>query len=786
MVLYDKNYNFLGLTSEMLSFLGYEEFTEFKAMHSDFANLFVNKEGYIYKFNNFSWIDFVLYSGTAKKSALLKQKNGNEIEVGVTVKEIFLSKDIEGMDKFFQVKIVSEHFLQSFDNKTKPTTSDSNSSINGLGLNIPIDDIKDTTPDTPPKIPTTANSDFKLDFNALKASEEKPKEKEEIKEPKKATIPDLKLDFLKNEDKKDELPSIKSDFLDSKNLDEPKKEEIQDKKDEMKLDFLKTEKEIQPPTIPQQAEDEKDDMKLDFLKPKEEIQTPSITTPVEDKKDEMKLDFLKTNNEETSSIKDEKEPETLNVEEKLDFLKPEIKLEKEENSKLDFLKSPDDKTQLPNEQEESSSTDDGMKLDFLKPKENIEELINKTEDQENDQDQDSKLDFLKPVEDKNRSVEEKVESISLPEQNEEKLDFLKPKESTEEKLDFTAKKSEKKDDTFLKIPNIPETEDTNLDSNEKFLDHNFDDDLNKTNTQQEVSKEEIPQKIEESKKIEKTEKPSFLNFLKKNKKTQEQPISSNEFKLINPFEEAKEENTNFTLQETNKDRFLEADTGKNKNKIIEQIKQDIKEIDNTKEAHELSNEKKTQLSKTLIPTFDLGSSIEKESEKKSFTSTLNNLFKSDKTSDETEFKNDLDNLNTNSKELLLQPNRVDSESNTSLEQSQKEKNHNINTKIKPALSSLGLEADDENDLLIDFINESKSNIGLMKDILNIEDYSKIIYTLVKIKSSAELLNLDDIIECTNVIKKESQLKNKSQTQYYIGVLEQQIHSLEMYVEKSTV
>ena len=58
MILYDDKYNFLGMSSHTLGFLGYEDIQEFISMHNDFANVFVQKEGFIYKYDNFNWIDF--------------------------------------------------------------------------------------------------------------------------------------------------------------------------------------------------------------------------------------------------------------------------------------------------------------------------------------------------------------------------------------------------------------------------------------------------------------------------------------------------------------------------------------------------------------------------------------------------------------------------------------------------------------------------------------------------------------------------------------------------------
>jgi hypothetical protein len=57
MILYDDKHNFLGMSSHTLGFLGYEDIGDFLSLQKDFAELFVNREGFIYNFDNFNWID---------------------------------------------------------------------------------------------------------------------------------------------------------------------------------------------------------------------------------------------------------------------------------------------------------------------------------------------------------------------------------------------------------------------------------------------------------------------------------------------------------------------------------------------------------------------------------------------------------------------------------------------------------------------------------------------------------------------------------------------------------
>lgn len=89
MVLYDSEANFLAISDDSIKFLGYEDANDFKKYVDDVADLFLVKSGYVYKFNNFSWIDYILHSGAANKSAIVRLKNGNEIEVDLHIKEVY-------------------------------------------------------------------------------------------------------------------------------------------------------------------------------------------------------------------------------------------------------------------------------------------------------------------------------------------------------------------------------------------------------------------------------------------------------------------------------------------------------------------------------------------------------------------------------------------------------------------------------------------------------------------------------------------------------------------------
>ena len=105
MILYDKSGLFLGMGSQELYLLGYEDMEEFRNYHSDIADLFVNKPGFIFKFKNFCWIDYAQHSGTPNKRVLIRTKNGKEIESSLLINEIYLQKELNNTSLFYSVEL---------------------------------------------------------------------------------------------------------------------------------------------------------------------------------------------------------------------------------------------------------------------------------------------------------------------------------------------------------------------------------------------------------------------------------------------------------------------------------------------------------------------------------------------------------------------------------------------------------------------------------------------------------------------------------------------------------
>jgi hypothetical protein len=114
LILYDKDARFLGVSADVLSVLGYEDINAFMTYNNDVADLFVNKQGYVHKFDNFSWISYVLNGSLPNKNVIIKTRNGNEIEASISITELFLN---EKDDKCYLVSL--SNIRQIFNDTSK-------------------------------------------------------------------------------------------------------------------------------------------------------------------------------------------------------------------------------------------------------------------------------------------------------------------------------------------------------------------------------------------------------------------------------------------------------------------------------------------------------------------------------------------------------------------------------------------------------------------------------------------------------------------------------------------
>jgi len=381
MILYNENGEFLGISSETVSFLGYEDTNEFLSLYSDFADLLVEKEGKIYKFKNFSWIDFILYSGAPNKSAVVKMKDGNEADIRLTVKEIILAKELGGIKRCYGVRIISDEFVKiasKVDSNMKFKVSDKKVSLNNL-----LNDTSSLSLPKESKEQEVKEKDLEIDSLSMNYKDSKKDEEKKLNfdfppadELKSSVDDELLLDLNANEEKNNDEKSIKFDF-DNKNENTKESEEIMldfskevhdeansssDLGDLLKIDDVSNEDKTE--------EEETNESQLSFLKSSEDSNSQKL-----EKSSEDTLSFLKIEDEKNSKSEE-------NIQ---DF---ENKNSDVTENNLDFLKITEDSINDTIFEEKKNTPKEENKDDLTK--ENKEEVINQIKSDIKEIDEDPK------------------------------------------------------------------------------------------------------------------------------------------------------------------------------------------------------------------------------------------------------------------------------------------------------------------------------------------------------------------------------------------------------------
>ncbi len=339
MILYDQNFKFIGMSAETLTFLGYEDLEEFCSMHGDFADLFIKREGYIHKFENFSWIHYILYSGAANKKALIGKKNGGELSVEITIKEVFLNQAYDGLEKIYSVKLINENFttISKTDVHDQRSHQNSHFSLQNLtkDFNISQPD-KQESKESKPLYEKPAISKPLLDIE-----KEFQAPKEEIKEPE-INLPEHSGFIL-------------GSFEDTQTKEDHQSEEIDDFKEfepkDEKNEILKIEENIKPfEHIPPKKEEEDE---------KSESSNTAFFNAL--KNEQSKETALNLENDNLKEVEEEQKPFELNF----DLLK----VEKSDTNEAKELKTVENKEP----QNETSLDENEFSLELFDIKSNENE-----------------------------------------------------------------------------------------------------------------------------------------------------------------------------------------------------------------------------------------------------------------------------------------------------------------------------------------------------------------------------------------------------------------------------
>ncbi len=706
MILYDQNFNFLGMSAETLSFLGYENMEDFTAMHSDFAKLFVKKEGYIYNFENFSWIHYVLYSGTANKKAFITKKNEQVVPVDVSIKEIFLNQDFNGITKFYGVKLLHEKFsqLSNYEENRQTSTPQSNISLQNLtGINPKeyqeaTQSIENPKTNSQAQIQPTQEKEFKLNlYEESKPEQEKSTQTQENPIEFKLDIPELS----QNIDEKEVQTTPVQETTDNNSLD-------------FSLNLLADEPKDQVTNTEQLA-----------TLPKDELNIPAQDLP--------------------STHSDEKEESSknsfLNI-----FTAKEKKEEKKEKSSFDLASLLKPKKDDSTKEENQEETKAPFAFNLLKD-----------EDSKEQEEQTFQEDLTPPAFENKSEITDMQESFKEEKKEEQNSDFA---------LDIFSLQNNNEQEEVTKEPTLEikqEKEEETKNSNNDFSLDIF----SLQNKQEQEPKNDLQAlKQEEINKPEQYQEfhadESLIAQIKEDIAEIDQPTQKNTFSLDNMF--AQKDNQQ---QET-------PPQIKEENEVQQPIQQEttpsLASLLKPQPTQELTiDELKIEDKETKSLTSDICSDIQhqKPEEEKSFNQTLEDVFsiKEDiqitaKDDNLQILKNESENLFANTQEQVTSKQEESQQTQTLQKNQQNITKEAIKSPNKtdiqndsksleiPTLKGLGLSKEDEFELINEFLDDANENIQMIQAYNAITDFHSSKYNLIKIKSSAEILNLDNVIDIT--------------------------------------
>ena len=89
MILYSADKKFMGMDQDDLQQLGYKSLPEFIKDYQDFADTFIDYPGYIYNYEDFSWIDYILNSNDSDFQAMV-YSNSNGFACDLEISPYYL------------------------------------------------------------------------------------------------------------------------------------------------------------------------------------------------------------------------------------------------------------------------------------------------------------------------------------------------------------------------------------------------------------------------------------------------------------------------------------------------------------------------------------------------------------------------------------------------------------------------------------------------------------------------------------------------------------------------
>ncbi len=746
MVLYDGNYNFLGMSEKLLNKLGFDDLNEFNSYYKDFADLFEKENGFIYKFQNFSWIDFILYGGANKDTAIIKDKSNNRIKVRLNINEILLKEDIKGAEKFYSVILEDEEILSK---EEENTIQNSQKPIDITSMLIDDSITKDT--DTIKQGIQTVKESV-MDINVEKQQNH--------------TMGMNKINNFEDEDNSntkqnsDDL-SINLSFLNQNQDQNIKEDKNKIEEDSFSLDFFNNNKIQNPPQesiekeqiLKQQNNIEQNKFTSDNeISIKNDIDISPIQLDKSANKDEdseIVLNFFKSNIDDDLDNKN-----TLNI-------LRENKLEETKERELDIYNS--------NNYEDNSNLSDlnFLKLDMDESTSrqeselgiNLEALKNfrLNEDKQEFEEKNKQKDFATPQKEKESDVKEKLNDINID------LNFLKDENKQDETISSNFNNNIKKESNsneadlnfefdFLKDAKINKMEE---ETKQKInTQNNQEINLNFLKIEEERNNQNTTQNLHQTQNI----TPSI-----KDKESREEPqIDLNILKLDNLEEQNKQTKESEKLIDLDKIESININNiQQNQNKT-----NDLQNIDNN------INQKKQKNKKSKKKEFEI----------KVIDNNQSKIVKQDK-----DVKNQKNEERKEEIKVDINNNiKMTHKEKVSIQAQQKVVSKEENKDIKeefPFLKNLNISIENKREILKDFINDVTHSIKLAKAFFAERDYDSIQFITIKAQSSAEILELKDMHSVLDDLGFYVRKKDDNNIQKTIEAIENQINNLKRFCIK---
>ena len=113
MIIYNSNYEFIGVSDSYVKRLNFPSFNALKyRADGDIANLFVEKKGFVYNFEYLSWIEFILQN-IDKAQVIVKGGDGSHYKIDFSIEPYYFAENNE-KGYLIQIKSLEDYEMDGF------------------------------------------------------------------------------------------------------------------------------------------------------------------------------------------------------------------------------------------------------------------------------------------------------------------------------------------------------------------------------------------------------------------------------------------------------------------------------------------------------------------------------------------------------------------------------------------------------------------------------------------------------------------------------------------------